>query len=168
MFCNKNARPAAEEYTLWFHNRRHTSKVGFSIVHQRLQNRGPPTTSHQGNWHMEMGSSRAHRCTDHCGRCVFRQCLLVLPSRFPVLTPRHLYLWNEQKSLCNGKNRMDDIKFHTLMIRQRPSRFKESSMFCLTTSLPVQEEIANSKPLKYVGNVKTYVNSDSWTAQQFR
>jgi hypothetical protein len=105
--------------------------------------KGPPTRSYQGNWRMEMGSSRADRCTDHCDRCVFRQCLLVLTSRFPVLTPRHLYLWNERMSLCTGKNRTDDIKSHTLMVHQRPRR---SSMFCLTTSSPMQEDISNSKP----------------------
>jgi hypothetical protein len=32
----------------------------------------------------------------------------------------------------------------------------------------MQEEISNSKSHKYVGNAKTYVNSDSWTAQQLR
>ena len=30
----------------------------------------------------------------------------------------------------------------------------------------MQEGILNSEPHKYVGNVKTYVNSDSWIAQQ--
>jgi hypothetical protein len=148
VICNKNARPAAEEYTLWFHNRRHASKVVFSIVHQRLQNRGPPTTSYQENWRVEMGSPRAHTCTDHCCRCVLRQCLLVLAPRFPVSTLHHLHLWNERMSLCIGKNRTDDVKSHTLTVRQRPCPFKESSMFCVTTSSPMQEGISNSKPHK--------------------
>ena len=123
MFRNKNARAAAEEYTRWFHNRRHASKVVFSIVHRRLQNLEPPTASYQGKWRMKMGSSRTPRYTDQCGRCVFRQRLVVLPSHFPGLTPPHLYLWNARISWCIGRNRADDCKSYTLAVQQRPCRF---------------------------------------------
>jgi len=105
-----------------------------------------------------MGSSRAHRWTDHSNQCAFCQCLLVLPPCFPVLTPHHLYFWNERMSLCIGKNRTEDIKSHTLMVCQTSCRFKKNSMFCLTTSTPMQEGISNGKPHKYVGNVKTFLN----------
>jgi hypothetical protein len=106
---------------------------------------------------MEMASSRAHRCTDHCNQCAFSKCLLVLPPHFPVLTPHHLYFWNERMSLCIGKNHTEDIKSHTLMVCQRSCRFKKSSMSCLTTRMPMQKKILNSKPHKYVGNVKTFL-----------
>ena len=112
-------------------------RVGFTTVATQAKwysascisicRRGPPTTSYQGYWRMEMDSSKAHRCADHCDRCVFRQSLLVLPPRFPGLTPCHLYLWNERMSFVLGKIARTMIKSHTLMVCHRPCRFKEAA-----------------------------------------